>query len=158
MSKRLTLNITIVCWHLNVFDMNNQLKKEFVFFVFIFHRLNYYSELFQTGLFSTIKVGLSCKMCEERNVDCTHKLKSIQPWSSIARQDKTEKMLMSMPDYANRELKGLISSTKTNFLFKPYITAFAARKDFFFDHDPRVVFIAIDPAGKNNSIKLIYKA
>jgi len=101
---------------------------------------NYYSQLFEvktkTGelMFHTMSVGLSCDICVlQNNPHCDHKVRNFPSWHSQAGQEKAEAILSSRPEQANRELFGVITSSR-EYLFKKYVPSLHARSLYVFQH------------------------
>lgn len=120
--------------------------------------INYYSEFFEIKdkqgrpMFYQIKVGLSCDECTLRGINCppSHKIRRLPAWKTAERQEKTEAIMANRPDQANRELLGMVTSSR-QYLFKKFTAQLFERNPYIFEHTANVVHIGIDPSGGGTS-------
>lgn len=119
-------------------------------------RFNFYSELFELkrengeNLFFLIKIGLACQTCLDNGLQCKHRLDKLPHWKPVERQALINKILQSSPDLADRETRGVVKSSRRDWFEKAWIQSLRDRNPYVFEHNPHVLFMAVDPAGGGN--------
>jgi hypothetical protein len=108
---------------------------------------NYYTELIESGLFHTIRIGLICNPCKEaNNIQCKHMKRSMPQWKSEENQEKLMKIYKLRPELALREIGGLVK-TDRQFIFSKYIKQLHEQPRHNFQYSPQVIHTVIDPSG-----------
>jgi hypothetical protein len=118
---------------------------------------NHYSRMIRTidpmtnrPLFYVIEVGTKCKDCAKNNEpDCAHTTTRTPPWKSEQALRRIE-LIMTDKEMKNREMYGLITSA-SNYIFEPYVDAFAELEPYDWDRHPDALHLAIDPGGGGGS-------
>jgi hypothetical protein len=101
-------------------------------------------------VFNQIRIGLACNTCIENNVPCFCKVSALPSWKTVERNALTHKILAANPDTADRELRGIVKSSRRPLFDKPWIKALRERPAYRFERRPDCVFMAIDPSGGGN--------
>jgi hypothetical protein len=117
---------------------------------------NYFSQLmaikdqFGQHLFLSIQIGLVCKACQKSGQACNHWLDLKPHWQPRGRMGKVDAIMAGNPEMRDRELRGVIKSSKRFFLTEEQVEAMRAKPmHSFTEHGrtPDVLFTAIDPSG-----------
>lgn len=112
---------------------------------------NYYTKLMDTEvngapLFKTIRIGLACDSCTSSGIACTHKVFKLPSWKPVARQEKIDAIMKTMPEINARENAGQ-TLTSQKVCEKKWIKALQDRKLWTFQNPVSVIHIGIDPSG-----------
>lgn len=109
--------------------------------------LNYYNQLMETGLFKTIKIGLSCDECLSKGIKCPHRRERLPFWKPEEKQELIEKFYGAGTENLKkmqRELYGQVASSKI-YTLQHLSKRFAALPRVKINKPLRVIHIGIDP-------------